>query len=259
MPASEISSPQNPLIQRIRTLQGQARDRREAGQFVIEGTRLLEEVLAAGIIPETVIHTDPLNDRAEAILAGFRARGVRPISVDQRAMQAASDTKSPQGLLAILPIQPRQLPPTPTFILILDEVRDPGNLGAILRIAAAAAVDAILLSPGCADPYAPKVVRAGMGAHFRVPIHPLGWEEIRGATTPLKVFLADSGGALSIGEADFSLPLALIIGGEARGAGDLSGGLDPVGVRIPMPGGTESLNAAVAAGILIFEVVRQRQ
>jgi TrmH family RNA methyltransferase len=173
-------------------------------------------------------------------------------------MQAASDTQTPQGLLAVLPITPRLLPTDPTFILILDQIRDPGNLGTILRTAAAAGADVLVLPPETADPYAPKVVRAAMGAHFRLPIHTLSWEELRTFTAPLHIYLADAGGTVTHTKTDFTHPLALIIGGESHGASEEVKALNPTPIRIPMPGKTESLNAAIAAGILIFEVVRQR-
>ncbi len=209
-------------------------------------------------MPHTILYTPDVGTRGETILEGFRARGVEPIPVSEAAMQAASDTQTPQGILAVLPIQPLPLPPTPTFILLLDTLRDPGNLGTILRTAAAAGVEAIILPPETDDPYAPKVVRAGMGAHFRLPIHVLGWDEIRSVTAPLQIFLADANGHLAHTETDFKPPLALIIGGEAHGASADIRALHPTPVRIPMPGATESLNAAIAAGILMFEVVRQR-
>lgn len=253
-----LTSPKNPTIQHIRDLQTRPRARREAGQFVVEGVRLVEEALSAGIIPQTILHTSDVGPRGDTILEGFRARGVAPIPVSESVMQAASDTQTPQGILAVLPIQPRPLPMSPTFFLILDRVRDPGNLGTILRTAAAAGVEALLLPPETADPYAPKVVRAGMGAHFRLPIHTLAWREIQAITRPLSVFLADAHGTAAYTDTNFTQPLALVIGGEAHGASADLDALDPTSLRIPMPGGTESLNAAIAAGILMFEVVRQR-
>lgn len=253
-----LTSPKNPTIQHIRDLQTRPRARREAGQFIVEGVRLVEEALAAGIIPQTIIHTPDVGPRGETLLAGFRAQGVAPIPVSDTVMQAASDTQTPQGLLAVLPIQPRPLPAAPTFLLILDRVRDPGNLGTILRTAASAGVEALLLPPETADPYAPKVVRAGMGAHFRLPIHTLTWDEIRPITHTLSVFLADAHGEKPYTETTFTQPLALVIGGEAHGASADLAALHPTPLRIPMPGGTESLNVAIAAGILMFEVVRQR-
>jgi TrmH family RNA methyltransferase len=253
-----LTSPKNPTIQHIRDLQTRPRARREAGQFVVEGVRLVEEALAAGILPHTLIHTPDVGLRGETTLAGFRALGVHPTPVSDAVMQAVSETQTPQGILAVLPIQPRLLPAAPTFLLILDRIRDPGNLGTMLRTAAAAGVEALLLPPETADPYAPKVVRAGMGAHFHVPIHALGWDEIQSLTRSLSVFLADAHGTKTYTATNFTHPLALVIGGEAHGASAELDTLHPTPLRIPMPGGTESLNAAIAAGILMFEVVRQR-
>ena len=253
-----LTSTKNPTIQHIRELQTRPRARREAGQFVVEGVRLVEEALTAGMLPQTLLHTAQIGERGEKLLAGFRARGLEPIPVSDPVMQAASDTATPQGILAVLPIISRPLPAAPHFVLILDRVRDPGNLGTTLRTAAAAGVEALLLPPETADPYAPKVVRAGMGAHFRLPIVSTSWENICQIISPLHVFLADAAGKISHTEADFVPPLALIIGGETHGAGSETRGLHPTPIRIPMPGGTESLNAAVAAGIILFEIVRQR-
>ncbi|MCB9135059.1 MAG: RNA methyltransferase [Anaerolineales bacterium] len=253
-----LTSPKNPTIQHIRDLQARPRARREHGEFVVEGVRLVEEALAARLTPHTLLYTPDVGPRGETILAGFRTLGVEATPVSDAVMQAASDTQTPQGLLAVLPIQPRPLPPAPNFVLILDGVRDPGNLGTILRTAAAAGVDAFLLPPETADPYAPKVIRAGMGAHFRLSIHTLSWNEIQTVTRPLSVFLADARGEKTYTETDFTRPLALIIGGEAHGADAALQTLHPTSLRIPMPGNTESLNAAIAAGILMFEVVRQR-
>jgi TrmH family RNA methyltransferase len=175
-------------------------------------------------------------------------------------LRAASDTQAPQGLLVVLPTRSRPIPPRPDFLLIADAVRDPGNLGTMLRTAAAAGVEGFLLPPGAVDPFSPKVVRAGMGAHFRLPVHALEWEEIDQLLqrTALQVFLAAAGRGLAYTQADFRQPLALIVGGEAEGAGDQSRSLSGAQVHIPMPGGMESLNAAVAAAVLLFEVVRQR-
>lgn len=253
-----LTSPKNSTIQHVRDLQKHPRARREAGQYVVEGVRLTEEALASGVIPQIVIHTADVGVRGEAVLAGFRTQGVNPIPVSDAVMQVASDTQTPPGLLAVLPIQPHPIPPHPTFVLILDGVRDPGNLGTMMRTAAAAGVDALLLAPETADPYAPKVVRAGMGAHFRLPIHAMDWNTIRTQVSALHVFLADAHRGKPHTTSDFSQPLALVIGGEAHGASNELHSLHPTPVHIPMPGKTESLNAAMAAGILMFEVVRQR-
>jgi TrmH family RNA methyltransferase len=173
-------------------------------------------------------------------------------------MQSIGETQNSQGILAVL--ESSQLPTQKsfTFILIPDQIRDPGNLGTLLRTAAASGVEAVLIPPETAEPFAPKVVRAGMGAHFRIPIIACAWEEIRVMTAGMKIHLADTEGSMPYWQADFISPLAIIVGGEADGASQPARDLANDEVTIPMPGRSESLNAAVAGAILLFEVVRQR-
>ena len=257
-----ITSAHNPKIQWLRKLQSQARARREQGAFVVEGVRLAEEALQAGWPAELVLHSAALSPRGQAVVDGFAGRGVPVESATEAALKAASDTETPQGLLVALKLQPLPLPPALDFILIPDGVRDPGNLGTLLRTAAAAGVQAVLLPPGAADAYAPKVLRAAMGAHFRLAVQALDWPAIQqvlhSSARPLHIYLADAGGGQPYTQADLRAPLALVVGGEAAGAGDQASALVDERLHIPMPGGVESLNAAVAAAILMFEVVRQR-
>ena len=246
----------------IRKLQAQAKVRQAEQAFVIEGVRLAEEALGAGWEARQVLYTPELDRRGLAVVEAFSARGAPLEQVSQAVMNAVSETETPQGILVVLSLQPLPIPAATDFILILDSVRDPGNLGTILRTAAAAGVGAALLAPGSADAFAPKVVRAGMGAHFRLPVQGMGWEGIKGflsarAGKP-RVYLADSAAGIPYTQADFRVPLALIVGGEAGGAGSEAVALADERVHIPMPGGSESLNAAIAAGILLFEAVRQR-
>ncbi len=131
----------------------------------------------------------------------------------------------------------------------VDLIREPGNLGTLLRSAAAAGVQAVFLPPEIADAFAPKVVRAGMGAHFRLPIHTMSWDEIEQHTEDLQIYLADMDGQ-SCWETDLKKPLALIIGGEAEGASEQARKL---------ANKMESLNAGVAGSVLMFEVMRQRK
>jgi TrmH family RNA methyltransferase len=144
-------------------------------------------------------------------------------------------------------------------VLILDAVRDPGNLGTILRAGAAAGVQAVLLSPTCVDAYNPKALRSGMGAHFRVPIVEMDWDKIGAYCRALAVYLADAEGDLSHDAVDWSAAWALIIGSEAHGAGSEAERLAQQRVYIPMAAATESLNAAIAAAVILFEAARQGQ
>ncbi len=254
-----LTSVRNPRIQHIRKLQRSARARREAGAFVVEGIRLLEEAREAGWRPDVLLVVEDLPPRAAALLEGWRAQGVEPIPVAEHVLEAASDTRAPQGVLAVFPRRQIPLKAAPDFLLLLDGVRDPGNLGTILRTALAAGVDGILLPSGGVDPWAPKVVRAGMGAHFRLPIVQAEPDALRAAVAGLTVYLAETRAGVPYTQADFRTPCVLVVGGEAAGAGQAGRALAGGSVHIPMPGPAESLNAAVAAAILMFEVVRQRE
>lgn len=152
-----------------------------------------------------------------------------------------------------------QFPPRPGLLLILDRVRDPGNLGTILRSAEAASVGHVLLSPGTVDHYNPKVVRGAMGAHFRLPVISLDWPAIAEQAGRRAVWLADAAGELSYDAVDWTQPSALIVGGEAAGAGQEAAVLATGRVSIPMAGGAESLNAAMAATVILFEAARQQR
>jgi TrmH family RNA methyltransferase len=257
-----ITSVHNSRVQEVRKLQAQAKKRREEQAFVVEGVRLAEEALKAGWEVNLVLYTDQLDARGMGLVEQFEMRGVPAEQVTPAVMKSLSETETPQGLLVVLNLNPIPIPASLHFLLILDGLRDPGNLGTVLRTAAAVGVQAVLLAPGCADAWSPKVLRAGMGAHFRIPVQALHWEEItqlvKGQSKPMKVYLADSAAGLPYTDADFHSPLALIVGGEASGAGSESAFLANLKVHIPMPGGSESLNAAIAASIILFEVLRQR-
>jgi TrmH family RNA methyltransferase len=256
-----ITSTRNPKIQHVRALQGRGRTRQAEHSFVVEGLRLVEEAVGAGWDAELVLHSGDLNQRGQALLQAFQERGTAIEAVSPHVMRAASDTQTPQGILAVLRTRNLPLPGQLNFAFIPDGVRDPGNLGSMLRSAAAAGVEAALLPPGSVDPFSPKVLRAGMGAHFRLPVLSLGWKQITELVRhhQLHVYLAAARQGTPHTQADFRRPLALLIGGEAEGASAEGQQLADDWVQIAMPGGAESLNAAVAAAILLFEVVRRRQ
>lgn len=253
-----ITSAQNSKIKLVRALLGRPKERREAGAFVAEGVRLVEEAFNAKWPVQFVLYDETLSERGKSQVEGLRSRGVECDEVLPSVLKSLSETESPQGILAILDLSPLPYPASPTFLLIPDQIRDPGNLGTLIRSANAAGVDAVLIPPETTDPLAPKVVRAGMGAHFRMSILSMSWEDIVGKLAGLQVYLADMDGA-SCWETDLRQPLALIVGSEAEGASESARNLASQRIRIPMAGGTESLNAAVAGSVLMFEVMRQRK
>ncbi|HEY3474567.1 MAG TPA: RNA methyltransferase [Anaerolineales bacterium] len=251
-----ITSSQNSKIKLIRAL-GRAKERREEGAFVIEGVRLVEEAATRNLGFRFALYDASLNVRGSSLVERLLARGIEVEEVSEPLMKALSDTEAPQGILAVLELNQAPIPHSPDFVLILDQIRDPGNLGTLLRTAAAAGVQAVFLPPETTDAFAPKVVRSGMGAHFHLPIRSMKWEKIRRETEGLQIYLADMHGQ-SCWQTDFRQPLALIVGGEAEGASDEARELATEQVSIPMSGDTESLNAGIAGSVLMFEVVRQR-
>ena len=258
---SMITSADNPKIKQARALLGR-RGREQQARCLAEGVRLIEDALRAGIHPALIFYLPEARQlaRAESLLQAAGEAGVPLWELSAEVFGTLSDTVTSQGVLAVVPI-PQPIPPTqPTLILVPDQIRDPGNLGTILRSAEAAGVDLVLLAPGSADPWNPKVLRAGMGAHFRLPLRTeKSWDGIAGHLAGRPLWLADAHGDYLYDEMDWTQPCALAIGGETAGFSREIRSLSKGRVAIPMQGGAESLNAAMAATILLFEAARQRR
>ena len=254
-----ITSNQNAKVKLVRALLGRSKERREAGAFVVEGVRLGEEAGEADWKFRFVLFDETLSERGNVQVEGLKSKGVDVEEVSVSVMKSISETEAPQGILAVLEFSQLPIPVFPNFILIPDQVRDPGNLGTLLRSAAASGVQAVLLPPETTDAFAPKVLRSGMGAHFNLPIRLMDWEEIEKVVQMegLQVYIADMDGP-SCWEMDLAKPLALLIGSEAEGASDHAKKLANGKISIPMSGEVESLNAGVAGSVLMFEVMRQR-
>jgi len=258
-----ITSSQNSKIKQIRALLTNRQDRQQEKVFVIEGVRLAEEAARAGVKPELALFSSELSARGRELVENFASAGCAVEEVEVRILHSLSDTDTPQGILAVVPQLEGQLPKDWDLLVVLDQIRDPGNLGTILRSAVAAGAQGLVLTPGSVDVYSPKVVRAGMGAHFRLPLLTLDWPEISAACkqnrpAPAALLIADSDGGSPCWQTDLRQPVALVIGSEAEGPQPAAFAAADGLLHIPMPGKAESLNAAVAASILLYEVVRQR-
>lgn len=256
-----ITSQDNQTVKAARALL-EPKGRREQGRGLVEGVRLIEEAMRAGIAPALVFFVAPARGQARAaeLLAAAEQRGGRAVELGPKVFETLTDTVTSQGVIAIIPIPRVPPPPVLSFALLLDQVRDPGNLGTILRSAEAAGVQQVVLGPGCVDPWNPKVVRSGMGAHFRLPLLAAGtWAAVEQALYGLPLWLADAHGAQPYDRVDWTQSCALGIGGEAAGFGLEAQRLAYGKVLIPMAGPVESLNAAMAATVLMFEVSRQRR
>lgn len=252
-----IQSAHNPKIQLVRSLMNQNKARKKQQAFVAEGVRLIEDGLDSSIPLKFMLRKADPSPRAVELLESL-GENQEILTVEEHLFDELSDTGHSQGVLGVFEQKALSLPENPNFLVILDQIRDPGNLGTILRSAEAAGAQAVILPPGNTDAFAPKVVRAGMGAHFRLSILQLPWEVVKHLVEGLPVFHADMNGALTYWEADFDQALVLLIGGEAEGISEEGQKILTHSVRIPMKGKTESLNAAISASILMIEVLRQR-
>jgi TrmH family RNA methyltransferase len=254
-----ITSSANPTIAYVRSLS--RRDTRAAERaFVVEGLRAVRDGLLAGERPHLLLLRQ--DDRADLLLHELDVAPDDPVlrRVEPRLFDKLSEVQAPQGVLAVFPWPEVLVRDTATpLMLVLDRLRDPGNLGTLLRAAAGAGVTAVYLTPESVDPWNPKVVRAGMGAHFRLPL--LAFDDAAAGlrhALPLRAATA-ANAPVAYDAVDWTQPAALIIGGEAEGVSPELAAWASQAVAIPLAGNVESLNAAVAGSILLFEAARQRR
>lgn len=250
MTQERITSRKNPLLQQVKKLFSSRREREQAGLFAADGTKLLEE--AARYCPG--LETAILSDGVEVLLP----ERVRIIRVPGDVMESISPMASPQGAVFLCRL-PEKAPFRPVpGMLLLDGIQDPGNLGTILRTADALNVPVVLLE-GCADAYSHKVVRASMGAVFRVPVVSASWVQVRDACMeagiPIAVTALDDR-AVDIRQAALS-KMAVVIGSEGQGVRREI--LEGAGEKliIPMNPHCESLNAAIAAAIVMWQMKKE--
>jgi TrmH family RNA methyltransferase len=254
-----LRSRSNPRVRRWQYLIYDSRARRKEGRALIEGPHLVAAYLASGGAPEALIVSEGAVGKREVseIVDGA---GVELVVVSDRAFRQIADAETPQGIAAEIAIPSARvaLEESPGCVL-LDGIQDAGNVGAILRSAAAFGVRDVLLAAGCADPWSPKVLRAAMGAHFslrislsRSPLADLGrFGGVVACTVPR--------GGKPIGDADLKGRLLWIFGSEGKGIRRELAMRADVRVTIPMPGAAESLNVAAAAAICFYEQNRQAQ
>lgn len=229
--------------------------------FIVEGVRAVEDVLLAGITPRAIyVRDDYAPERLPTLPDNTTAR-----AVERRLFDSLTDLPHPQGILAIVPMLEEPEIPAPSedpapLVLLVDGVRDPGNLGTLLRSAAGAGARHVVIGPESVDPYHPRAVRAAMGAHVRVPFSRRSWDSLMPllAAYPL-IALADAGGDRGYDLVDWTGPSVIVVGGEAFGPTGRAWDVSTTRVRIPLEGGVESLNAGVAGSLLLFEASRQRR
>jgi TrmH family RNA methyltransferase len=272
-----ITSTHNPRVRQLLDLQT-TKGRQKSGLFLVEGLHLPEALLNAGIPLQEVYYEPALLQRTplgQALLARLKyIENIPPerlIEVNKRVITALGDVETSQGIICVLALADFSLERTRArrrearrpALLILDRLADPGNVGAILRTALAADAAAVLLTAESADCFSSKTLRAAAGAHAALPIEEnLSWPEIAERTRKhcskqMRVLVADADGPARYYDQDLRSPFALIIGSEAHGPSGAALQLATHTVSIPLANKVESLNAAMAAGIILYESVRQ--
>ena len=247
-----ITSVKNPLIKSLKAL-SRRQERESAGRILVEGEVMIREALKCGLMLKDVLCVERKADFA----AGLSGEA---ILVPEEVMQAVCDTRTPQGVCASFQAPaPRKAEELPNPVVALDGVQDPGNAGTIWRTADAAGFGGVLLGAGCADPMSPKVLRSAMGSAFRVPFartesmpETLGQLRMAGYS----ILCSDLHGEDFYERSPVNSKFVLVIGSEALGISQATREQATHLVKLPMRGGAESLNAAVAAGIMMYELMR---
>lgn len=258
----EVTSTSNKQVRWLRELR-ERRGREAAGAFLVEGPRGIKQALELGHSPLKVAFVQSASREGSAVAQVVKMVPTTVhLPVDDRVLRSVSDTVHSQGIIAAFPLPHSVMSAASTpdaLVLVLDRVSDPGNVGTLLRSAAAARCDAVLLGPGCADPLNPKVVRSSAGGVFAVPFATWSWDRITEelANMPRR-YAADAGGSMPYYEAEMTAGCAILIGNEAAGLSSEALAVATDSVRVPLAAGMESLNAGVAGSLLLFEAVRQR-
>ena len=258
-----ITSTANSRIRELVKIKKSAKERAEREVFLVEGPKMFREI-PEGKLVEAYASESFLNSGAGRELLQETQTDAEAVS--DRVFEYLSDTRSPQGILAVVSqfhySEPELLgTKTPALMLVLENLQDPGNLGTIIRTAEAAGVTGIVLSRGCADLTSPKVTRSTMGSIFRVPFiysDNLEMEILALKKKKVSLFAAHLQGSVEAYSETYTGPTAFLIGNESRGLTENTAKLADKAIRIPMHGQVESLNAAVASSILLYEACRQR-
>lgn len=261
----EIRSSSNKFIKELKSLY-RKKERWEKKQFLVEGIKMVEECINNKYEVLSIVYSEMLfNIKGGEDLFNSVRTFPKLIKVSDKIFREISDVKTPQGILAVARFKERDIEELTkienSFIILLDRIQDPGNMGTIIRTADAFGADGIIVNSGSVDIYNPKVVRATMGSIFRTniyfvdeSIHILKELKEKG----IKVYSTSLQGKRFIQDVDFRLPSLLIIGNESKGVSNEYLNMADELIKIPMVGGAESLNAAVASSIIMYEILRQR-
>ena len=257
----KITSPSNPLVREIL----REKKERKGGNLIIEGQRLIEMAVASHSPISRVFFTDAFRTKHEGFLTQLSRRSSELIETSEHVLSKIADTETPQGIIALASYRVRALAEVSlgrnALVVVCDGIRDPGNLGTIIRTADAAGADAVVLLPGTCDPFQAKGIRATAGSIFDLPVVSSGPEAFVGwlRKKSISLIVADVHAPETLYEADMRKSVALAFGNEAAGVSEYLRLNSGRRVRIPIQGKAESLNVAASAAICLYEAVRQRR
>lgn len=266
MNSIEITSMQNPMLKEYNKLKKNSNYRQKCCKIALEGPNLLHEAIKTGLVPEVVFFTREYYNSENGSFLYTLPGSVKQAVLPRELFAKIADTENPQAVAAIVHYNPEEkaskISDISGLILILNRLQDPGNMGSIIRTAAAAGVDIVYYTRGCVDPFNPKAIRSTAGSIFHLPVLPIhdSVELIQSLKkNNVKVIAAAVSGSKSIWDADFGDRTALIIGNEAAGIDENLFEEVDYKVTIPLEPPVESLNAAAATAVIIFEVIRRRK
>ncbi len=257
-----ITSARHPLVQVFRRAADRRRHEAER-RVLLDGPRLIADALDAGVTVEVVLVASGVPSHVATLASRVRASGARVHEATARVVQAASGVVTSQGIVALARrpefSHERMLLAPDLVLLVADGVQDPGNLGTMIRTAAGVGAHAVVLCGAGADPWTPKALRATMGAAFRIPIARVEADVLRDRLTAAgaAIIVADPAAERAYWDVRLDPPVALVVGSEGKGPGPAWASAGTL-ARIPLLGSVESLNAAVAASLLLYEVARRR-
>ncbi|MGB8517223.1 MAG: RNA methyltransferase [Gallionella sp.] len=252
-----ITSRDNAFFKELAKLAASAKCRREHNKTVLDGAHLLAAYLDSGQVPQHILLNATVTRDEEISALLNRLTQVPVTQLDDKLFAELSELKTPTGILSLIEIPEAATSPS-HFALLLEDIQDPGNLGSILRSAAAAGCDGVYLSSACADAWSPKVLRAAMGGHFALRIYERQELTEVARTFSGQLFASSLQATSSLYECDLCDDAAFMVGNEGAGLSAELMKLSTRPIKIPMPGKVESLNAAAATAVCLFEAVRQR-
>jgi len=256
-----IRSPENPVFRQLLALRDSARERREEGKTLIEGAHLLEAYIEnTGMAPELIVIDEQSAGRPDLQKLLARAPDAPSVSFDSRLFSKISPVAGANAVLALIPVRADaslNALTTGGFQLWLDGVQDPGNVGSLIRSAAASGAKVIVLGPGCADPWSPKCLRGGMGGHFAMRLIEVDDLAAAASEWPGRILVAEANSLATVFVTNLIDDVAIILGAEGAGVGDHLKARATGSISIPMPGSIESLNVAAAGAVFCFERLRQ--